>query len=69
MLFNLTATGGGVVVVVVVDGTSSMTGRFVTTIMDGGVAIVGLTLGYDGRAVENEFVLTTKLDEVIKGGK
>lgn len=62
VLFNLTATDGGIVV-----GVRSVTGRFVVAITDG-VPFVGFILGYDGRAVENEFVLT-KLDEVIKGGK
>lgn len=62
VLFNLTATAGETVV----DGICSLTGRFVTAITVG-VPLVGLTLGYDGRTVENEFVLT-KLDEVIKGG-
>lgn len=59
----LTGTDGGAVVV----GIRSVTGRLVAAITDG-VPFVGFTLGYDGRAVENEFVLTT-LDEVIKGGK
>lgn len=73
MVFNLTATGGGVV-----DGNRSVTGRFVAAFTDvtgriveaitDGVPLVGFTLGYDGRAVVNEFELT-KLDEVIKGGK
>lgn len=56
MLFNLTATGVGVVVVVV-DGIRSIVGRFVVAITDG-VALVGFILGYEGRTVENEFVLT-----------
>lgn len=50
VLFNLTATGG------VVAGIRSVAGRFVVTITDG-VPLVGVTLGYDGRTVENEFVL------------
>lgn len=63
VLFNLTETGSDVV-----DGTcSAVIGLFVTVYADG-IALVGITLGYVGRTVENEFVLIT-LDEVIRGGK
>lgn len=52
MLFNLTATVGGTV-----DGIRSVTGRYVAPITVG-VPFVGFMLGYGGRAVVNEFVLT-----------
>lgn len=76
VLFNLTATDGGAVDAGVA-GIRSVTGRFVGAIIitvgvgftvGYDVPFVGITLGYDGRTVENEFELTT-LDEVIKGGK